>query len=179
MEPKRARPDHLDDRVLKGIEQLEANWQLILADYRKLSDGDFIPWIEPGLFNQGWEVFGFYAFGKPMPEHCHAFPETARLCRGIPGMTTAGFSRLQPGTEIYPHTGYSGTVYRSHLGLIVPPGGHEVCGITVAGENFSWDPGKMLVFDDTLKHSAWNRHPDMTRVVLLIDFLREVPSGTV
>lgn len=175
MEQKRARPDHLDDRVLKGIEQLESNWQLVLEDYRKLSDGDFIPWIELTLFNQGWEVFGFYAFGKRLDDHCDAFPNTAKLCRGIPGMTTAGFSRLKPGTEIYPHSGYSESVYRSHLGLIVPPGGAEVCGIQVAGETFSWEPGKVLVFDDTLKHSAWNRHPDMTRAVLLIDFLRDTP----
>ena len=86
----------------------------------------------------------------------------------VPGLTTAGFSRLAPGTHIKPHKGWVTTVYRAHLGLVVPD---DRCALRVGDESRTWSEGDVLVFDDTAEHEAWNRS-DHTRTVLLFDFLR-------
>jgi aspartyl/asparaginyl beta-hydroxylase (cupin superfamily) len=74
---------------------------------------------------------------------------------------------MAPGTHIKPHVGWVRTVYRLHMGLVVPPD----CALRVGAETRSWREGECLVFDDTVEHEAWNRSGD-TRVVLLLDFLR-------
>jgi beta-hydroxylase len=85
----------------------------------------------------------------------------------IPGLTTAGFSWMSPGTHIKPHVGYSSAVLRCHLGLVIP----SDCKLRVGSETRGWQEGKTLVFDDTVEHEAWNRS-DKDRVVLLLDFKR-------
>ena len=124
-------------------------------------------WPEKFLYDKGWEVFGLYAFGAKLRDNCARCPETTRLVTGIPGMTTAGFSLLQPGTHIRPHVGYTGAVLRCHLGLIVPQG----CEMRVGGETRSWREGQCLVFDDTVEHEVWHRGSE-DRVILLVDFLK-------
>jgi aspartyl/asparaginyl beta-hydroxylase (cupin superfamily) len=95
-------------------------------------------------------------------------PRTAALLlTHVPGLTTAGFSRLAPGTHIKPHVGWVETVYRLHMGLVVPPD----CALRVGAETRRWREGECLIFDDTVEHEAWNRSCE-PRVVLLLDFLR-------
>ena len=89
----------------------------------------------------------------------------------------AGFSALLPHTWIEPHTGYAGyseSVLRAHLAMILPDGADSGCKLTVAGESRSWELGKWLIFDDSLEHEAIN-DCDSIRVVLLVDV--EVRSG--
>lgn len=148
--------------------ELEASWEIVLREFQALQESRLVDWPERGLYNRGWKVFGFYAFGNRLQEQCALCPETARLVESIPGMTTAGFSRMAPGTEIHPHRGYTDEVLRCHLGLIVPPD----CGLRVGEETRSWEPGRCLVFDDTIEHAAWNRGSE-SRVILLIDFLKD------
>ncbi|WP_231925988.1 aspartyl/asparaginyl beta-hydroxylase domain-containing protein [Micromonospora echinofusca] len=85
----------------------------------------------------------------------------------VPHLTTAGFSRMAPGTRIKPHQGWVTTVYRAHLGLVVP----EDCALRVGDETRQWREGKTFVFDDTVTHEAWN-YGSSDRVVLLFDFAR-------
>ncbi len=42
------------------------------------------------------------------------------------------------------------------------------CALNVGGEIHVWQEGKVVVFDDTYEHEAWNRSED-TRVVLIFD----------
>ena len=167
---------------------LEANWQPILEDLQSLSDTSFIPWKETKLYSTGWDVFGFYAFGTRVEENCVRCSRTAEILATIPGLYTAGFSSMKPGTHIIPHRGYTyqyapdGTlekgdlnqgVLRCHLGLIIPPAITNIgCAFRVENEIENWQQGKCLVFDDTMEHEAWNR-TEGTRVVLLIDFAPE------
>ena len=97
-------------------------------------------------------------------------PKTAALLDSIPGMSTAMFSILTPGTRIAPHRGPFKGVLRYHLGLVVPPD-PEHCAIRVAEETRSWQEGRGLVFDDTNEHEAWNETAD-PRVVLFVDFIK-------
>ncbi|MEU6021840.1 aspartyl/asparaginyl beta-hydroxylase domain-containing protein [Micromonospora sp. NPDC047134] len=79
----------------------------------------------------------------------------------------AGFSRMAPGTHIKPHQGWVTTVYRAHLGLVVPPD----CALRVGEETRQWREGETVVFDDTVTHEAWN-YGNRDRIVLLFDFVR-------
>ncbi len=151
----------------KFTENLESNWLVIKDELTKLQKSNVSPWPEKFLYEKGWDVFGLYAFGKKIEDNCRLCPETTKLVESIPGMTTAGFSSLAPGTHITPHMGYATTVLRCHLGLIVP----DNCAIRVENQTVSWQEGKCIVFDDTFEHEAWNRG-ESPRVVLLLDFLK-------
>ncbi|MBD2195425.1 MULTISPECIES: aspartyl/asparaginyl beta-hydroxylase domain-containing protein [Calothrix] len=151
---------------------LEANWLTVRQELEQLQPKNFIDWPEKNIYNQGWEVFGLYAFGQKIAENCRLCPETTKLVEAIPGMLTAGFSSLAPGTYIGPHFGATQAVLRCHLGVIVP----DNCAIRVDKETRSWQEGKCLIFDDTFEHEAWNKS-EQTRIVLLIDFTR--PASTI
>jgi ornithine lipid ester-linked acyl 2-hydroxylase len=154
-----------DKNEFEFAEHLESNWLLIRQELEQLQQRHFVSWPEKFLYEKGWDVFGLYAFGRKLDHNCRLCPETTRLVEMIPGMATAGFSSLKPGTHIKPHVGYSNAVLRCHLGLIVP----ERCTLRVGNETRNWQEGKCFIFDDTIEHEAWNRG-DKTRIVLLIDF---------
>ena len=117
-----------------------------------------------------WKTFGFYAYGRRFKKNCALCPETDRLIRRIPGMTTALFSILLPGKKIPPHRGPYNGVLRYHLGLLVPKHA-DLCGIRVGNQERRWAEGESLVFDDTHPHSAWN-NSSQPRAVLFVDFKR-------
>jgi len=158
------------------VEMLERNWRVICDEMAALGEGDYIAWPERSIYgDSGWRTFGLYAFGQRQRRGCALCPQTDRAVRSIPGMTMAGFSRLAPGAHIVPHCGYegySGYVLRCHLGLEIPDG----CAIRVGDETREWEPGKCLVFDDSVEHEAWNRG-SQTRTVLLVDFRNPFRRG--
>jgi ornithine lipid ester-linked acyl 2-hydroxylase len=120
-----------------------------------------------------WRTFMLYAYGYEVAANCAICPETARIVKRIPGMTTALFSVLAPGAHITPHRGPYKGVLRYHLALIVPPD-EMSCGIRVGSDIQHWREGESMVFDDTHDHAAWNES-DQTRAVLFVDFARGLP----
>jgi aspartyl/asparaginyl beta-hydroxylase (cupin superfamily) len=72
---------------------------------------------------------------------------------------------LRPGTHINAHHGVTNVRLVSHLPLIVPPD----CALNLVdrGEHH-WTEGKLVMFDDTYLHEAWNRSGQV-RVILLMD----------
>ena len=164
---------YIDPARLDFTAALESRWTAIRDEFLALSREAMMAWPETFLYDKGWEVFGLYAFGSKMIDNCARCPETARLVQDIPGMTTAGFSLLQPGTHIRPHVGYTPAVLRCHLGLVVPPG----CEMRVGTEIRGWHEGRCLVFDDTVEHEVWHRG-DADRVILLVDFLKSSHRGS-
>jgi ornithine lipid ester-linked acyl 2-hydroxylase len=149
------------------VHALESAWQVIRQECMALPGGEFDAWPEQHLYNQGWTVYGLFLAGKPMLENCIFCPDTTALLKTIPGIASAGFSRLAAGSEIHPHVGYSDQVLRLHLGLLTPAD----CALRVGPQTRNWQAGKCLVFDDTVEHAAWNRS-DSDRIVLLVDFAR-------
>jgi len=86
----------------------------------------------------------------------------------IPGWgPTVVFSLLKGGARIAPHNGMFNTRLVCHLPLIVPPG----CRFRVGNEVREWEQGKLLIFDDTIEHEAWNDSRE-DRVVLIFDVWR-------
>jgi beta-hydroxylase len=146
---------------------LESRWTDIRREFSVLPPARLTPWPEKDLYNRGWEVFGLWATGRKLAANCRLCPRTTEALAAVPGLTTAGFSVLAPGARIRPHVGYTDTVLRCHLGVVVPRG----CGLKVGEQARAREEGKCLVFDDTILHSAWNES-DAPRIVLLIDFLR-------
>jgi aspartyl/asparaginyl beta-hydroxylase (cupin superfamily) len=142
-------------------------WETVRAELDALDQKAFLDWPEKSIYTGDWSVFPFYRFGEKMESTCATCPRTAALIEDIPGMVTAGFSRLSPGSHIQPHAGYTNQVLRFHLGL---SSGTD-CGLRVGDKTRGWHPGSAFVFDDTQEHEAWNRG-DGDRVVLLLDFKR-------
>ena len=85
----------------------------------------------------------------------------------MPNLRNAWFSILAPGYRIPPHQGPTNGIIRIHLGLIVPRDSAN-CRIRVAGEEFGWQEGKCVVFDDSYEHEVWN-NTDEQRAVLFFD----------
>jgi beta-hydroxylase len=46
-----------------------------------------------------------------------------------------------------------------------------MCAIRVGSETRHWQEGRVMIFDDTFEHEAWNR-TDNQRVVLFVDIMR-------
>jgi len=167
------------DRV-EWVRLLESNWRVIRDELDCLRASFDLPALidvipgERGVADAGWEMFILRYFGRPIPENCALCPRTAALVEQVPGLLSANFSVLQPGTRIAPHHGIFAGVLRYHLGLIVPPR-TDLCGIRIGDETRHWQEGTSLLFDDTRRHEAWN-YTDQERTVLLLDVKRPLPA---
>jgi ornithine lipid ester-linked acyl 2-hydroxylase len=149
--------------------ELERHWQRVYQEYLGVQT-ELVNWLERDLYGEGWEVYGLYDFphGEVIATNTARCPFTGELiAHHVPRHGAAGFSRLRPGTRIQPHQGYQGPFLRCHLGLDIPDGD---CMLQVDGETRSWANGAALIFDDRLRHAAWNL-TDRARVVLLVDFI--------
>lgn len=80
---------------------------------------------------------------------------------------TVMFSLLRAGARITAHTGTHNARLTCHLPLIVPPN----CRFRVGNEERQWEEGKLLIFDDTIEHEAWNDSAE-DRVILIFDIWR-------
>ncbi len=117
-----------------------------------------------------WAHYSLWRGGQADAAHLAACPETAKALAevnmaSIDGLCpNAMFSALAPHTEIPPHHGETNARLVVHLPLIVPP----KCTYRVGFEHREWKVGEILVFDDTLEHTARN-DSDELRVVLIFD----------
>lgn len=125
------------------------------------------------LNRKDWSILPFCENGWAVPAVLQSCPRTwqavlqAPLPR-IPGWgPTVVFSLLKAGARIAPHNGMANTRLICHLPLLVPPG----CGFRVGNEVREWEVGKLLIFDDSIEHEAWNQG-EGDRVVLIFDIWR-------
>ena len=126
------------------------------------------------LGSRDWSVLSLCENGWLAPKLVERFPRTwetilrhAPLPR-IPGWgPTVLFSLLKAGAHIAPHCGMFNTRLICHLPLIVPTG----CRFRVGNEERQWEEGKLLTFDDSIEHEAWNDDGE-DRVVLIFDIWR-------
>jgi beta-hydroxylase len=157
----------LEQRQFPFLAELRAEWPGIREECLALADDVYEPWVQREMYGKGWNVYGLVAFGERIEAALEACPRTAAALAKVPHLTTAGFSRMAPGTRIKPHRGWVTTVYRAHLALVVPGD----CALRVGAETRRWREGETFVFDDTVEHEAWN-HASADRTVLLFDFSR-------
>ena len=173
-----------DPAQFAGIGEIEAATDRIRAEYEALIRselGELVPytqypdhvplaqWKELNN-NRDWTAIHLLQNGSRVEANARHCPETlallSRLAQPhIPGAApNAMFSLLAPRTRIPPHTGVANVRLVAHLPLIVPEG----CGFRVGATTREWEVGKLLVFDDTIEHEAWN-DSDELRVVLIFD----------
>lgn len=150
---------------------LEDNYHTILEELLQLRQNSengywldtFPAYLHPDS-KKKWKVFTFQFFGIKHPLNCSVCPKTYEILKQIPSLVSADFSYLPANTHILPHKGFTKMVLRAHLGLIIP----ENCKLRVGEETKEWETGKMLVFDDSFDHEAWNKS-DKDRFVLMLD----------
>jgi aspartate beta-hydroxylase len=115
-----------------------------------------------------WSVYYLWREGVAQDDNLSRCPRTAAALRAWPQCELLGtapnavFSILEAKTRIPPHGGVNNAQILVHLPLIVPPG----CGFRVGAETREWEPGKALIFDDTIEHEAWN-NSDEPRAVMI------------
>lgn len=118
-----------------------------------------LDWSSIHLFKDAAET----AAAAQFPSTVEAL-QTVELVRIDDVPLEAFFSRLKPGAHIPPHFGLTNTRLTVHLPLIVPGD----CAIRVGDELCRWTEGKIVAFDDSYNHEAWNKAPT-DRVVLIFE----------
>lgn len=169
------------------VEGMEARTDEIREELRAVLDDPsrFSPYIKAdethlGAENEGladnerWSALFLWDYGRLVEENAPLFPATLEALEGAPLPFISGqapmalFSRLSAATRIPPHNGLLNTRLICHLPLVVP----ENCGaLRVGNEERAWQEGRMLLFDDSIEHEAWN-DSDSTRVILLFEVWR-------
>ena len=175
------------------IDRVEAQTAAVRAELvAMLAQGEagFMPYVQKSEAEAGhafralnhnadWGVYFLYNQGQRVEKHCAACPATTALLDSLPLVRIAGrgptafFSRLRPGTHIVPHHGATNTRLIAHLPLIVPPD----CALRVGNDTRAVEAGRMMIFDDTIEHEAWNRSTQ-DRVVLIFDIWNPFLSAT-
>ncbi len=123
--------------------------------------------------NPQWSTLDLWDKGQPIAALAERFPQTIAAVEAtdLPRISVRApnvlFSRLSAGARIPPHHGMLNTRLVCHLPLVVPPG----CGFRVGGETREWHEGKLLIFDDTIEHEAWNNGAS-DRIILIFDAWR-------
>ena len=167
----------LDVRAFSWTQMLRENWEVIREEAAAVAlRGEASPslaTISPDHRSiaevNKWRSFFLWGYGYRIEDNAARCPRTAALVERIPGLNSAFFSILAPGTRIPRHRGVTKGLITCHLGLIVPRDGDAR--MRVHDRIVRWAEGETLVFDDTYSHEVWNDTAG-TRVVLLIQFER-------
>lgn len=123
--------------------------------------------------NPEWSTLELWEKGEAVPGVTDRFPVTMSTVEAtdLPRITVRApnilFSKLSAGARIPPHHGVINTRLVCHLPLVVPTG----CGFRVGGETRQWEVGKLLIFDDSIEHEAWN-DGSSDRIILIFDAWR-------
>lgn len=170
-----------DPAQFPWIAELESHWEEIRTEAAAaLEDLEKVPplaTISPDhrrIAPAGrWRSYFLVGYGYRLDANCAACPRTTELISKIPGLNTAFFSVLVPGTHIPAHTGVTKAFLTCHLGIQVPRERGK-CRMRVADDWVEWEEGRALIFDDVFQHEVHN-DTDETRIILLIQFRR--PAG--
>lgn len=165
----------LDVRDFAWTALLRDNWRAIRdeAIHVALAEAPSLATISPDHRSIAevnmWRSFFLWGYSFPIEDNLAQCPRTAAIVEQIPGLNSAFFSILAPGTHIPDHRGVTKGLLTCHLGLMVPREGDVR--MRVDQRIVRWAEGETLVFDDIYRHEVWNKTGG-TRVVLLIQFER-------
>jgi beta-hydroxylase len=170
-----------DVSIFPQLKQIK--YQLIkneLDNYLKNTQTNWIDWVEYDLWKNNnnkssWKIIPLMCFGSWTNVNTNIFPNTINELKKIDGLVNAGFSKLGPNTTLTLHKGWgrlSNNILRCHLGIVVPT---KTCKLFVIGSSndiMYQKEGKLIIFDDSLYHSASNEHNTTDRIVLILDIKR-------
>ena len=142
--------------ILKRYDEF-ANFQDISPDQTYISNDD------------RWRMFFFKAANVNFGRNQEFAPELFKILNRHREVISAYISVLGPRKMLMPHQGPWSGVLRMHLGVVIP--GHKECVLINGGEEYHWEEGKVVLFDDTYEHVAINT-TDQIRAVLFLDIMR-------
>ena len=178
-------------KVAAAVDKLRQATPRLLAEFDALAAGGFVEPQRECLHDPkrkgGWRYFAVQgdqrlSDGNSADSNQHKFcavklaPVACELVSActVAGLVVlrAGYSELEAGAWIRPHTGPSNTQLKIHHGLRVPAG--DCALLTIAGESRGWLAGESLLFDDSFEHEVTSeceegrvvlqlviQHPDM------------------
>ena len=150
----------VDTAVLPVARLLERHAATFDRFLDRIDPGEFMPWVVERAYAGGWSVFGVFhherdwTFGGQFQDHGAEERATATIAvlRRIPGLLSAGFTRLEPGTHIYPHVDNTVPSVRCLVGLRVNPGARMRAG----DETRVFERHRCLAFRSLVTHEAVN-----------------------
>ncbi len=161
----------LDPDRFSFIPPIEQAFDTFLREFAALRREHFIEWPDRPAYQGTWLAYPlFLASHPPGIDRLFALnqarcPESTRVLKSIPRVVSAGFSWMEPGCHILPHTDQKpANLLRTHLGLRIPEGSL----MRVATERYTWETGRCLIFDGVIDHETANLSTE-PRVVLLVD----------
>mgnify|MGYP001216781997 FL=1 len=115
-----------------------------------------------------WNIYYLYLHNIDFSANRERVPETVKLLKSIPRFYDhAMFSNLASTTHVTKHHGPTNKKLRIHLPLYVPEEKNS-CRLRVGDETRASAEGRVVVFDDSFEHEAWN-DSKKSRVVLIFD----------
>lgn len=170
-----SKPYH-DVGTFPELNLLQQNWEKIKEEALALeSDNGIVAtqgYDDAGFnsfFRTGWKRFHLKWYGNDLVSARQKCSYTCSLLDQIPSVKAAMFASLPPGAKLVSHRDpYAGSM-RYHLGLVTP--GDSGCSIFVDGEQYTWQDGEGVVFDETFIHYAENKTKE-PRIVLFCDVRR-------
>jgi len=172
---------YFDPYALPVAKELEDNFPAIqteLKDILKRYD-DFAPFqtISPDQIyisnDDKWRMFFFKAAGVNFGRNQDFAPKTFKILNKHKNVISAYISVLGPHKMLMPHEGPWSGVLRMHLGVVIP--GNKECVLVNGGEEYHWEEGKTVLFDDTYEHIAVNQ-TNQIRAILFLDVMRPLPQ---
>lgn len=161
---------------------LEARAPALRAELEALltNEAGFAPYVQRDptrpnrehalLDDPSWSALYLWRNGQPVEENARRCPQAMAALEAVPlphipgRAPTVLFSMLRPRTHIPPHWGMLNTRLIAHLPLIVPNG----CRLRVGNHVRTVEQDRLLIFDDSINHEAWN-DSDEVRIVLLFE----------
>ncbi|ARV60174.1 hypothetical protein BZZ01_17435 [Nostocales cyanobacterium HT-58-2] len=156
------------DKLEKNASDIENEWLAHRSWGRNLVSRASPSDRHPSLKEDDWGEFILWKEGKFTEAGLSLFPKTVKVVSELESFLIpfgqVVFFVLKPGVTLPPHHDASNIDITCQLGLIIP----ENCGIRVGDETRNWIRGKVLFFDHSFEHEAWNKS-QQARVVLLLD----------
>lgn len=146
--------------------------QIVKSEFTNVYNYFKHEWVSNEVPSGGWYLYYLYNQGVKNEENCLRCP---RVIKEIEKLEVAMldcafgnvvFSVLLPGTSIRLHCGPTNVRIRCHIPIIAPPGYF----LMVGDVQYTWQEGKILIFDDSFYHKVYccdNVHEP--RVVLMLD----------
>jgi aspartate beta-hydroxylase len=154
-------------RLERIIEALEAAGPKIVEEVRSVDPATGSTYQHISLSAeqiQGWKNWFFYRAYRPNDEILARVPSMRVVEREGIDQGEVQLSVLEPSAHIPPHHGGTNLRLTLHLPLIVPEGDTA---LRVGDAARGWTENKVLVFDDSYEHEAWNRTGQRRAVIIL------------
>lgn len=169
-----------DPKEFSWVPAIEAKWQVIRDELLSVIGHEsevLLPYPDVEKTNRrgAWKTAGLMYWTFKSEKYIGMFPKTWEVLQSIPHLTSASLLMLEPNSMIKPHVGDTNAMVRCHMGLIVPAPAPR-CGLRVRDHTFSWEEGRIFMFNDAHEHTAWN-NTDRNRYILSFDVMRPEFTG--